>query len=220
MTHLTTGVQPCVTAGRLKERGRDKPRGNGYWVTERKERKIEGVKPLCKSASRDFGNTQKERMYVCCALTEWMCVLNPFKVIVNVCLCVCVCLWQTSAGEPQTGPDILARSKYTSRLSPYPDSPLAPPLVLPSPPAAAPIRCANNKSKLTINECCLFSVTISLHFVAFAFHTVATTTRFTSSLWANICLSKIKRATYSFAGVVTESCWVCKQHIVRIACVE
>lgn len=46
------------------------------------------------------------------------------------CVCVCMralgfvcmllCLWQTSAGELQTRPDILARSKFTSRLSPYP----------------------------------------------------------------------------------------------------
>lgn len=115
----------------LRQKERERDPGVAVTGSER-----EGDKPLYKSASCDLPvmlvSCERECMYACCALGRvCYCVTASIpageKVSVCVCThscqwkgkCVCVHKWQTSAGELQTGPDILARSKYTSRLSPY-----------------------------------------------------------------------------------------------------
>lgn len=94
----------------------------------------ERYKTLYKSALCDSGDRHRLCMNICYLCPCWMQVSAHFSQFICKCMCahvfMCVYGWQTGAGEPQTGPDILARSKYTSRLSPYAMLPtflLAPP---------------------------------------------------------------------------------------------
>lgn len=119
MTHLTTGVPPCVAAKkeeRERERRREGGREKNSWAMvtgshREKDRETEwgetSLKPSYETETFDWD--------VC-----MLCFAYSYQCYEVTRACVGLCEWQTSAGEPQTGPDILARSKYTSGLSSYP----------------------------------------------------------------------------------------------------